>query len=164
MMTATIPLQRKVEVMSGFAWKSTKFKKHSCGLPIIRIQNVGLGLNDFVYWDAAYKEQFVIHKGDLLLTLSGSFRLAEWQGGEALLNQRILKLTPSEQLDRRYFLQFMQTQLKKIEQMGRHALVNNVSVTDIKNLQIPFPPLAEQKRIAGILGRRQLKQAALYLV
>ena len=152
MIADTVQLQNEVGVLSGFAWKSSKFKKDPCGLPIVRIQNVGSdGRGDVVYWEDEYNHRFVVREGDLLLTLSGSFRLAAWEGADALLNQRILKLTPSANLDRRFFLQYMQTQLARIERMGRHALVNNVSVTDIKNLQIPLPPLAEQKRIAGIL-------------
>lgn len=150
-MTESVALQSKVNIISGFAWKSSQFKRHRCGLPIIRIQNVGTDDAAFVYWDDGYKDRFVVSNGDLLLTLSGSFRLAEWKGSDALLNQRIVMLKPSDDLDRRFFLQFMQTQLKRIEGMGKHALVNNVSIADIKNLQIPLPPLSEQKRIAGIL-------------
>ena len=35
--------------------------------------------------------------------------------------------------------------------MGKWALVNNVAITDLKDLEIPLPPLATQKRIAEIL-------------
>lgn len=152
MSSELVSLSSEVGVLSGFAWKSSKFQKDPCGLPIVRIQNVGTGGEvGFVYWNDDFNDRFVVTEGELLLTLSGSFRLAEWKGADALLNQRILKLTPSANLDRRFFLNYMQTQLGRIERMGRHALVNNVSVTDIKNLQIPLPPLDEQKRIARIL-------------
>lgn len=151
MSVGSVTLKNEVDILSGFAWKSSQFKKEQCGLPIIRIQNVGTDDSNFVYWNDDYNDRFVVKKGELLLTLSGSFRLAEWNGDDALLNQRILKLSPSENLDRRFFLHYMQTQLKRIERMGKHALVNNVSVTDIKNFQIPLPPLSEQKRIAEIL-------------
>lgn len=106
---------------------------------------------DFVYWNSDYNEKFIVKSGDILLTLSGSFRITEWQGENALLNQRILKLTPSKNINPKFFLYYLRTQLSKIEQLGRYALVNNVSVSDIRKIAIPLPPLPEQKRIAAIL-------------
>jgi type I restriction enzyme S subunit len=150
---ATVPLGELCGILSGFAWSASKFNKDKRGVPIIRIQNVDAVLgNDFVYWDEPYDERFVIRQGDLLLTLSGSFRIESWSGPDALLNQRIIKLTPSPKLDRGWLLHVLRPRLGQIERLGKHALVNNVSLGDIRNLAIPLPPLAEQRRIAEVLG------------
>jgi hypothetical protein len=39
MMAESVMLQSEVDVLCGFAWKSSQFKREQCGLPIIRIQN-----------------------------------------------------------------------------------------------------------------------------
>lgn len=162
----SVSLGDEIDVLPGYSWKSTLFNTVGKGLPIIRIQNVDpLNEADFVYWDEDYNDKYLIKDGDVLLTLSGSFRIAVWNSGNALINQRIVKLTPSKRLHKNFFLHVMRTKLEQIEAMGRHALVNNVSITDLKNIKIPLPPLAEQRRIAAILdcadALRTKRRAAL---
>jgi len=123
----TVRLGDLCEILSGFAWSAAKFNQDRRGIPIIRIQNVdSVSSNDFVYWDEPYDERFVIRRGDLLLTLSGSFRIEAWSGPDGLLNQRIVKLTPSPRLDRGWLLSVLRPRLGQIERLGKHALVNNV--------------------------------------
>ena len=152
----------------GYAFPSKRFNRSGEGTPVIRIQNVGAGgLDDFVYWSEPYDERYLITQDDLLLSLSGSFRVVAWQGADALLNQRIVKLTPNAGLQPSWLLRNLESQLRRIEAMGRHALVNNVSMKDLRLLKIPFPPLAEQKRIAAILDKadaiRRKRQEAIAL-
>ncbi len=85
------------------------------------------------------------------MSLSGSIKVDVWNGSDALLNQRIVKLTPNDNIDDRWFYWQITNIILEIERMGKWALVNNVSITDLKDLQIPLPPLPVQKRIAEIL-------------
>jgi restriction endonuclease S subunit len=55
--------------------------------------------------------------------------------------------------------------MERIANMGRWALVSNVALSDLNNLNISVPPLEEQRRIAGILDQadalRRLRNRAL---
>jgi type I restriction enzyme S subunit len=142
------------ELLAGYAWNSDGFNSDGDGLPIIRIQNVANDNGkDFVYWNGSYDPRFLIELGDILLSLSGSFRAEKWSGPKALLNQRVVKLCVRPGLDENWLLTCLRQKLGQIERMGRHALVNNVSLGDLKNLEIPLPPLPEQRRIAAILDK-----------
>ena len=156
------------EILSGNAWKSSQFTNESEGrLPIIRIQNISDVATDFIYWDGVTLEKYIIKDGDLLLSLSGNVKLCEWSFGNALLNQRIVKLAPTACVDKRYFYWALHRVVAEIEAMARHAVIANVSVTDLKEFQIPLPPLPEQKRIAAILDKadaiRRKRQQAIQL-
>lgn len=156
------------EILSGNAWKSSLFTNESEGrLPIIRIQNISDRATDFIYWDGVALDKFIIKDGDLLLSLSGNVKLCEWSFGDALLNQRIVKLAPTACVDKRYFYWALHRVVAEIEAMARHAVIANVSVTDLKEFQIPLPPLPEQKRIAAILDKadaiRRKRQQAIQL-
>jgi type I restriction enzyme S subunit len=135
--------------LSGFAWKAERFSREPVGLPIIRIQNVdAVRDSDFIYWPDAYQERFVMRKGDLLLTLSGSFRIAEWTGPDALLNQRIVRIDAKPDTERIWLLHAVRLLVTKIEALGRHALVNNVALSDLKQLPLVRPPVELQREFA----------------
>ncbi|MDD1422665.1 restriction endonuclease subunit S [Dolichospermum sp. ST_sed1] len=136
----SISLEDLCDFLSGNAWRSSNFNSESKGLPIIRIQNVdSLSIKDFVYWNENYDSKFLVNKGDLLLTLSGSFRVIEWNGPLALLNQRIVKIIPKNKTEQKWIYHNLRVKLDQIEKMGKHSLVNNVTMADLRQLQIKMP-------------------------
>jgi type I restriction enzyme, S subunit len=146
-----VALDNICSLLSGNAWSASKFKDEGI-IPIIRIQNLGNNVNEkFIWWNESYDDRFVVTKGDILLSLSGSIKIDIWNGEPALLNQRIVKMTPNEGVDNRWFYWQINSIILEIEKMGKWALVNNVSITDLKLIKIPLPPLENQKRIADIL-------------
>lgn len=151
-----IPLEQACDFLSGYAWSAANFQCDPVGMPIIRIQNVdAVRESDFVYWDGPFDERFVVRNGDLLLTLSGSFRVVVWDGPEALLNQRIVKLMPKDGYTRDWLLYVLRNALNAISGMGRHALVSNVALADLRALKIPRQTIEEQRRIAAILDQAE---------
>jgi len=156
------------EVLSGNAWKSSQFSSDSnAGLPVIRIQNVSSEKTEFVYWEGEPIERFIINNGDLLLSLSGNVKLCQWRFGKALLNQRVVRISPRAGVDSRYFYWVIDKIVLKLEALAKRAVIANVSVSDLKAFEIPLPPLAEQKRIAAILDKadtiRRKRQQAIQL-
>lgn len=151
-----IPLEQACDFLSGYAWSAANFQSDPVGMPIIRIQNVdSVRESDFVYWDGPFDDRFVVRNGDLLLTLSGSFRVVVWEGPDALLNQRIVKLIPKKGFTRDWLLYVLRNGLEAISGMGRHALVSNVALADLRLLKIPFQTVEEQRRIAAILDQAE---------
>jgi len=145
--------------LSGYAWKAKSFNSEGLGSPIIRIQNVGTESSDLVHTTEKPIDRFWIAQGEYLLSLSGSFRLAAWNGPRALLNQRIVKLTPESFVAPAYFEAALSTQLLAIEAMGRHALVNNVALSDLKKIELCVPPLDLQNRFAAIAASVEQQKA-----
>ena len=136
--------------LAGYAWKAKNFNSDRIGSPVIRIQNVGTVSSELIHTAEEPIERFWVEQGEFLLSLSGSFRLVAWNGPRALLNQRIVKLTPESIVAPAYFGSALSTQLSAIEAMGRHALVNNVALSDLKKVELCLPPLDIQHRFAAI--------------
>ena len=136
---------------SGHAWKAKSFNSDRIGSPVIRIQNVGTGSSDLIHTTESPIERFWVEQGEFLLSLSGSFRLVAWNGPPALLNQRIVKLTPESIVAPAYFGSALSAQLTAIEAMGRHALVNNVALSDLRKVELCLPPLDLQHRFAAVV-------------
>ena len=146
--------------LSGYAWKAKNFNSDRIGSPVIRIQNVGRESSELIHTGEEPIERFWVEQGEYLLSLSGSFRLVTWNGPRALLNQRIVKLTPESIVAPAYFGSALSTRLSAIEAMGRHALVNNVALSDLKKVELCLPPLDIQHRFAAIVESIEQQKAS----
>lgn len=148
----TVKLGDVIDVLSGFAFKS-EFFGDADGFPIIRIRDVVRGYTD-TYYAGPYTEQFVVQNGDIVIGMDGNFNAAKWQGGLALLNQRVCKVTAKAQLiDEGYLFHYLPIVLKKIEDATPFVTVKHLSAGDLKGEAIPLPPLPEQRRIAAVLDK-----------
>ena len=67
------------------------------------------------------------------------------------INQDLRALIPKKQIDTRYLLYSMLGLAKQIEQFGTGATVKGITQNKLAELEIPLPPLDEQRRIAEIL-------------
>ncbi len=141
------------DILSGYAFDSSYFDKGH-GVNLIRIRDVVRGFSQTKY-SGEYEQKYLIKRGDLLIGMDGEFNIARWQSNDALLNQRVCKISVSNQqlLDENYLYHFLPAQLKKIEDATPFVTVKHLSVKSLNQIQIPLPPLAEQKRIAAILDK-----------
>lgn len=147
-------------------------------LPVLRANNIqeqGLVLDDFVYVpESKISEKQRILAGDVIIAASsGSISLV---GKAASAKENINAgfgafckiLRPNTELvDPRYFANYFQTQKYRqiISNLAAGANINNLKNEHLDDLEIPLPPLSEQRRIAQILDKadelRQKRQQAI---
>lgn len=70
---------------------------------------------------------------------------------DVAINQDLRALVPKEPIDTAYLLHSMLGLADTIDRNGSGATVKGITQQRLAKLQIPLPPLPEQKRIAGIL-------------
>lgn len=162
----TVSLGELSSITYGFAWSSKEFNFEPGGLRIIRIQDLDQSpIARPVYWTGRYDAKYLVQDGDLLLSLSGSFKTTIWKGSSALLNQRIAKIEPRSTVVEKSFIYYLlTTKAPEIIQLSSQTSVKNLSASDLENLPIPLPPLDEQRRIVEILDQadrlRKLRRQA----
>lgn len=160
-----------VAMLPGFAFKSENFVTGTdAGLPLIRIRDLDQ-TNTATRYVGDYDEAFAVQDGDILVGMDGAFEAVRWRGGEALLNQRVLKLSAArpDAIDESYLFYRVQPALSELEQTIGGTTVKHLSTKDLKRLTWQLPPLDEQRRIAEVLrsvdeaiasARRVLVQAS----
>ena len=108
-------LKKCCKILSGFAFKSSLFNSENKGIPIVRIRDVGETKSN-TFYSGSYSEEYVLNNGDIIIGMDGQFKLAIWNGGNALLNQRVCKLTPNNKLiDKRFLSHILPKSLKEID-------------------------------------------------
>lgn len=131
--------------------------------PILRANNIGeygLLLDDFVYVpDTKISPKQRLRPNDVLVAASsGSIsvvgKTAQTRDGfDGGFGAFCKVLRPGTKVDPIYFGHFFKTPSYRriISSLAAGANINNLKNEHLDNLQIPLPPLADQKRIAAIL-------------
>lgn len=137
-------------------WASVKdFKDTALTNTIDRITEVGV---------AASATQ-IIPAGNIIVPTRMAVGKAAINTIDLAINQDLKALIPSDDLDRRYLLHALLANAQKLEDQATGATVKGIKLDALRSLQIPLPPVPEQKRIAGILDQadalRRLRARAL---
>ena len=143
-------LGAKVDIISGFAFPS-EFFNQDAGLPLVRIRDLGTDSPEVLY-NGEYDEIYKVHNGDLLIGMDGDFEVHKWNGGDALLNQRVCKVvSTSKDLDQHFLYWYLKPIILKIHSKTPQTTVRHLSVKNINLIEIPKFSHQEQGVVARIL-------------
>lgn len=83
------------------------------------------------------------------------------------INQDLKGVLPLMDIAPAYLLHYFQSQSEAIDRLGEGATVKGIRIEKLSRLEIPLPPLDEQKRIAAVLDKadalRRQRQESLQL-
>lgn len=136
------------EVLYGYPFDSSYFNIDGRGMPLIRIRDVKSGKTSTFYSDSNYSKEYIIKKGDFLIGMDGEFNISPWKSDEALLNQRVCKISSKhDSLFTHYLFYFLILELKKIEDKTPFVTVKHLSDKVLKSVKVPIPTVEIQKNI-----------------
>ena len=154
-MSNKVVLKNLVNIDSGFAFKSYLFTEDDQYIPIIRIRDVNSGVAT-TYYSGEYDEKYIVNNGDLLISMDGSFIIKKWNGGKALLNQRVCRIkSVSDKITDDYLFRILPKELKAIEDKTPFVTVKHLSVKSIENIEINLPSLEIQNKVVEVLDKAQ---------
>ena len=148
---AVKPLGKYLGLLSGFPYPSEKFSIEE-GFPLIRIRDI-LDQNIETFYTGDYLPTYVIRKGDVLVGMDGDFNVTRWSERDALLNQRVLKVSVSEAADADlgFVFYWLHGYAQKVNEITAATTVKHLSVNDIRKAEVAIPNLPTQRKIARIL-------------
>ena len=139
---------------SGYAFSSDEYKQN--GVPLVRISNItnngNIDLSSCVYIQNYNNSKFIIHKGDLLIAMSGATtgKMGVYKyKADALLNQRVGNLKCTEAWLQQYRNYFMLAKSNYILNIAYGGAQPNISAKAILSIKIDLPPINEQHRIVA---------------
>ena len=138
------------EIIMGQAPAGDAYNDKEEGYPLVA------GAGDFgPLYPSVKKHTTVASKlsraGDIILGIRASIGSKVLSDKEYCLGRGVAGLRASPRLDNRYLWHWLEEVRMELLSKGRGATFLQVNRQDIRELQIPLPPLAEQKRIAAIL-------------
>jgi type I restriction enzyme S subunit len=175
-----ILLGKEVELITKGTTPTTLGKEFTnSGIPFLRAQNVINGKvqieEDLLFIDAETHNKELkrsqIRKGDLLLTIAGTIgrtAIVDVEKEGINCNQAVAIIRLGNSKIHPQFLKWFIESSNAQRQFSKGkvtATISNLSLTQIKKLKIPLPPLPTQKKIAALLDEadklRRLNAAVL---
>lgn len=89
--------------------------------------------------------------GTVLLSSRAPIGKVAITGAEMACNQGFKNLICSNKIHNVYLYYFLKKNKRRLENLGRGATFKEITKGIVADIQIPLPPLSEQRRIAGIL-------------
>lgn len=144
-------LSEVLKIQNGYAFNSKQFAA-DVGMPLIRIRDLKGGMGTETNFDGEFDQRYRVRAGDFLIGMDGEFGCFEWRGPDALLNQRVCKLTNfAPNIDARFLFYGINSHLKAIEDVTTFTTVKHLSSKQISSIEFLFPSLEEQRRIVAVL-------------
>lgn len=139
-----------LKFQAGFPFPSHQFSEESSGVRLVR--NRDLRSDDAtVFIRGHVPGDYVLDTGDVLIGMDGDFEPVIWQGGPAALNQRVGRLRFSSRSHAGFIAYAFVAPLKDLEYGTGATTVKHLSHSDVENLVMTIPSVAEQAAIAQVL-------------
>ena len=170
------PLSKHIELLGGFAFKSTGFVKE--GIPVLRIGNINAGYfrsDDLPFWEYdSSLDRYLLYPGDLAISLTGTVGKDDYGNVCRLgddypryyLNQRNAKLILKDTVLPEYITALLKNRKvkDKIANAGVGVRQANISNKTILELEVPIPGMEVQKKFEALIkqsdkSKFELKQA-----
>jgi type I restriction enzyme S subunit len=95
----------------------------------------------------------VLPAGSVLLSSRAPIGLVAINTLPMATNQGFKSLVPSARLDSSYLFWWLRAHRSSLEALGNGATFKEISKATVQRVEIPLPPLDEQRRIANVLDR-----------
>ncbi len=163
-------LQDQIDFLAGYAFDSKLMSNKPQKYQLIKMSNVYQNQLDLTrnpsYWTNIDSkiEKFLLKKGDIVLTLTGTVGKTDYgynveidKDDKFLLNQRLVRLRAKQDLSDSKFIQYRISTDKFFyhffySSKGGTGNQSNVSIEDLKLLELNFPSKEEQTKIASFLS------------
>lgn len=165
-----ITLENQIDFLAGYAFDSKLMNNETQKYQLIKMSNVYQNQLDLTrnpsYWEHVDKkiEKFLLQQGDIVLTLTGTVGKTDYgynveikENDKFLLNQRLVRLRGKKDRAISKFIQYRISTDKFFyhffnSSKGGTGNQSNVSIEDLKLLELAFPKKEEQTKIASFLS------------
>lgn len=161
------PLGEHAEGLMGFAFRSEDFVQD--GVQLLRMGCLfGRQLDlkrDPVFLPREFEhpyEKFLLHPGDIVLSMTGTTGKQDYGFAVKLpvdapllfLNQRVIKIVPSDGLSKDYLLQVLWSSafLSQVYRLSPGSKQANLSKSDLMRIGVSVPPLDRQKEVTEMIS------------
>lgn len=163
---STVALSKISKFVMGQAPPSSACNMEGIGTPFVKAGEFGTERPIIREWTTNPLK--LAKRGDVLICVVGATAGKLNLGEDCAIGRSVAAIRPDEKkIDQTYLYNYLQTWVDRLRSASQGCAQRVITKEMLGVLQIPLPPLAEQKRIAAILDKadaiRRKRQAAIKL-
>lgn len=145
---AMAPLADLVDVLNGRAYAKDELLAE--GTPVLRVGNLFTSKH-WYYSNLPLEPDKYCDSGDLLYAWSASFGPFVWPGPRVIYHYHIwkLRLHSEADLNKQFLYWFLQEKTAELRSQGHGVSMIHMTKQKMEKVQVPVPPLDEQRRIVA---------------
>ena len=147
------------QVVNGYPFDSNSFDA-SGEHALVRIRDLNSNTTE-TRFNGQWVEAAAIETGDVLVGMDGDFNVATWQGGPALLNQRMCCVRGESSLMSRFLRYVLPTPLAVTNDLTYFTTVKHLSSLDVERITLPVPPSELLESVVDFLDEQTARIDAL---
>lgn len=140
---ASLPLKYIAKLIVGYSFDSRLFNLYE-GAPVIRIGDISSGKTEIKTTEST-SDDYLVNEGDLLVAMSGDFKVRIWSTSPGLLNQRCGKLIFTDEIIKKLVFYQMPFHLKRTWDTMFSTTLKNLSNGELMNYKIQLPITKEER-------------------
>ena len=148
-----VSLGEVADIVSGQSPTSDTYRKEPAGLPFFQGKaEFGQRHPTARVWCIAPKT--IAKPGDILISVRAPVGPTNVADIECCIGRGLAAIRCGNNVERDFVLFFMKLHESEISQMGTGSTFGAISRKQLLNIQVPLPPLDEQRRIVAILNAK----------
>lgn len=145
-----VELGKVADVIAGQSPPSEFYNKTGEGIPFFQGKaDFGEMFPTVRYW--CTKPTKIAEPGDVLFSVRAPVGPTNLNNVRACIGRGLSAIRVGNKLDVRYLLHYLRKNEQRIADLGTGSTFKAIVQADLKQIQIPLPPLAEQQRLAALL-------------
>jgi len=162
-----VKLGEVCEIIAGQSPPSTTYNNKAVGLPFYQ-GKADFGERNPIVRKWCSDPVKIAKNKDILISVRAPVGPTNIAVEKCCIGRGLSAIRCKNEIYMEYLLHFLRWFESRLESQGKGATFKAITQKDLKSIQIPLPPLAEQKRIAEILDladearRKRKKNIALY--
>lgn len=141
------------EIIAGQSPPGDTYRKLPEGVPFFQ-GKADFGLRHPIARSWCVSPTRVALPGDILVSVRAPVGPTNVADVECCIGRGLAAIRPQTDVDRDFIFASLKFLEKQLEKLGSGSTFGAIRINDLASLEIPLPPLAEQRRIAAILNEQ----------
>jgi type I restriction enzyme, S subunit len=143
------------EIIAGQSPPSTTYNRDGNGLPFFQGKaDFGEIYPQVRFWCSSPVK--IAREGDILISVRAPVGPTNINNVESCIGRGLSAIRPNGSVAQKYLLHYLRSIEKKLADKASGSTFSAITQKDLKNIQIPLPPLPVQQKIAAILDAADL--------